>query len=90
MSLIYNKKVKKVYSWKEFLKHESWCFDNDVIIYCQAIDYYYCEIIVEDKGKIIKSDEKYKVRKLKSRDKNWSTEIRKLITKYYLKYNKDE
>ena len=90
MTLIYNKKIEKKYSWKEFLKHESWCFNNDVIIYCKPIDYYYCIIVIEDKGKLTVLDEKYKLRNLKSKDKNWSEEIRKLMTKYYLKYNKDE
>ena len=83
-------------SFKERLKHQSWCFKNDITI--NLIEYQWNKyfIRINDKGKIIDHcDEQgnliyYKQTKLKINDKIWSKQVWLLYTEYYLKYNKNE
>lgn len=91
----FNKKnqLPKV-KFKNRLKHQSWCFKNDITITLIQKEWNKCFIRINEKGKIIDyCDEKgnivyYKQNKLKPSDKSWGKKAFELYTEYYNKYNK--
>jgi len=70
----------------------SWCLKNDIRIYFQPLDYSTGYIVINDKGKIYKTNEIYKQPtkkyKLKQKDKKYWVVIMDLYTSKYLEYNK--
>ena len=77
-------------SQKDMLKHQSWCFNNDVIIYPIQISVDECRIMVIDKGFKELSSHVYRTKKLRKTDEKWEDIIWRLYSKYYFKYNKNE
>lgn len=83
--------VKKEISYtdEERRMHQSWCFKNDIIIWFEPIDYYQGLIVISEFGIIKRGDNLYKsdLKKIKSKDKNWSEIIFKIYTQKYLENN---
>lgn len=78
------------YTHAERMKHMQWCLHNDIKIYAQPIDYYWCRIVLEEKDREpIVGEKKYKSRKkdAKVKDEKWWERIYELYTEKYLKYN---
>lgn len=88
-----NKNNKQTdYTNRERTLHMSWCLKNDIKIYFKPIDYRKGQLVIEEKGRRYITDEVYiqptKYKPLKSNQKKWWLELKKLYTSKFLEYNK--
>lgn len=74
---------------REAMKHKSWCFKNDILIYAVPMDYKSCKICIEIDGKPMLGEHYYKsdTSKLKKGEDDWNVIINKLYTQKYLERN---
>jgi hypothetical protein len=73
----------KHYTQKDRLKHQSWCLQNDIIIYFLPLNWREGQIVVEQNGDPIVKPEIYYQKKLKPTDVRYHEVIWKLYTKFY-------
>jgi hypothetical protein len=80
-------------TFKERLKHKSWCLKNNITIFFVPKNYDEGFLRINEKNKITDyCNEKnnliiYKQRKLNARDPVWGKKIWELYSEYYIKYN---
>ena len=89
MAEVKEKEKENIYAGPN-LKHQLWCFNNDIKIYAIGAGWSLCKIVIEEKGNIEVGSHVYKTKNLKAKDEDWGKIIWKLYTNYYFKYNKNE
>lgn len=86
--IVHKKYIKKTINHLERLKHQSWCFKNDIIIYFKPHNYKGGNIIIEKQGEIIIYPGFYVQYKLKKNDVRYWDIVWELYTRYYEEGNK--
>ena len=82
MTLIIKKKLSAPSHEQEY-KHMSWCIKNGIKIYIEPLDWRRVKIVINNNGKISRSEETFNQIKRKPKDPLWWIEIYKLYSKFY-------
>lgn len=75
---------------RDEMRHQSWCHKQGIFIYFEPIDWRQGRIVINNQGKITKSEEIYNQAKLRVKDKLYHLEIYKLYTKFYMEAHNGE